>query len=138
MTWLKRCTRKDRIPAPIPCDFKVRLPSLTEASSGIGKAIAKLFAAESATLVLAACSADNLEALAHGLRATGQTSVVPTGVRREEEVVRLVARAMERFGGVDILVNSAGIGLCAHYEQVVWNIFERCGRSISWRGRCRQ
>ncbi len=87
---------------------------VTGASSGIGMATARAFAAAGARLVLAARRADRLEALAAQLAATGgDAEAVPTDMRAEEDVCRLVARACERFGGVDVLVNNAGLGRAA-------------------------
>jgi NADP-dependent 3-hydroxy acid dehydrogenase YdfG len=65
-------------------------------------------------VVLAARRADRLHALAGELRAAGATvAVQPTDLRREDDVVRLVAVARDTFGGVDVLVNDAGLGRVA-------------------------
>ena len=40
---------------------------------------------------------------------------MPTDVTRQEECARLVARAVERFGGLDVLVNNAGAGMIAAF-----------------------
>lgn len=97
---------------------------ITGASSGIGAAIARLFAAEGARLVLASRSEDGLKEVARtlGLPA-GRVLVVPTDVRQLEAVRRLVGRTMEEFGTVDILVNNAGIGMYAPYEKIIWEHF---------------
>ncbi|MFQ5816409.1 MAG: SDR family oxidoreductase [Terriglobia bacterium] len=97
---------------------------ITGASSGIGAAIARVFAAEGARLVLAARSEEKLNELAQTLGvAAGQVLVVPTDVRQPEQVRRLVGRTVEEFGTVDVLVNNAGIGMYAPYEQVIWKHF---------------
>jgi NADP-dependent 3-hydroxy acid dehydrogenase YdfG len=84
---------------------------VTGASSGIGAATARALAAAGASVTIAARRADRLEALAAELRAAGTRVVVqPTDMRREDDVVRLIAVARERFGGVDVLVNNAGLG----------------------------
>ena len=97
---------------------------ITGASSGIGEAIARLFAAEGARLALAARSEERLNAVARALEVTpARALVVPTDVRQPDQVRRLVARTMDAFGTVDILVNNAGIGVYAPFERVNWEHF---------------
>ncbi|HJQ83388.1 MAG TPA: SDR family NAD(P)-dependent oxidoreductase, partial [Candidatus Binatia bacterium] len=58
--------------------------------------------------------AERLETLAAEIRAAGGTALVrPTDMRVEDDVRRLVAAARERFGGIDVLVNNAGLGRVA-------------------------
>ena len=78
---------------------------VTGASSGIGRAIARGFAAEGASLVLADCSEGPLRAVAAELGAVA----VSTDVSQPAEVQRLVERALQAFGRLDVLVNNAGI-----------------------------
>ncbi|MGH9777675.1 MAG: SDR family oxidoreductase [Candidatus Acidiferrales bacterium] len=95
---------------------------VTGASEGIGKAIAELFAREGARVVLAARSEDKLRELAARLgpeRALG----VPTDVADAAQVDRLVARTVEHFGGLDIVVNNAGFGLYAPCHEMDWDHF---------------
>ena len=88
--------------------LKGRTALVTGASSGIGVAIARRFAQESARLVLAARRADRLERLATELRGLGADVLVhPADVTQEDQVIGLFAKA-EAFGEVDILVNNAG------------------------------
>src|SRR5438477_9620088 len=84
---------------------------VTGASSGIGAETARLLARAGAAVTLAARRADRLEALAAEIG--GRAVVQPTDMRREEDIVRLVAVAREKFGGVDVLVNNAGLGRAA-------------------------
>jgi short-subunit dehydrogenase len=84
---------------------------VTGASSGIGAAAAQAFAAAGAKVVLAARSADKLQALAAQI--PGETLVVPTDVSDAAAVQNLVERTVERFGGIDIVLNNAGVGLAA-------------------------
>jgi NAD(P)-dependent dehydrogenase (short-subunit alcohol dehydrogenase family) len=77
--------------------------------SGIGKGIARAFAQEGCTVVIAARNAGRLNATAEELRATGSEIVaIPTDVTVEEQVKALFGETMERFGRLDILVNSSG------------------------------
>jgi NADP-dependent 3-hydroxy acid dehydrogenase YdfG len=87
---------------------------VTGASSGIGRETARALADAGAAVVLAARRADRLEALAAALAASGaRVAVQPTDMRREADVLRLFEVARERFGGVDVLVNNAGLGRAA-------------------------
>ena len=87
---------------------------VTGASSGIGVATARALARAGAAVTIGARRADRLEALAAEIRADGGRVVVrPTDMRREDDVVALIAAAREAFGGVDVLVNNAGLGRAA-------------------------
>jgi 17beta-estradiol 17-dehydrogenase / 3beta-hydroxysteroid 3-dehydrogenase len=84
---------------------------ITGASSGIGVATACALAAAGAAVTLAARRVDRLEGLAAELRAAGtDVAVQRTDMRKEDEILRLFAVARERFGGIDVLVNNAGLG----------------------------
>ena len=80
---------------------------VTGGSSGIGLAIARMLAEEGHALTLAGRKLERLEAAREGLDAT----IVQADVAREEDCVRLVAEHVELHGGLDVLVNSAGLGI---------------------------
>jgi ribitol 2-dehydrogenase len=80
---------------------------ITGASSGIGAAAARQLAGLDCAVVLAARSAEKLQALAGELGP--RALCVPTDVTREDEVSRMVAAALERFGRIDVLLANAGI-----------------------------
>jgi len=83
---------------------------VTGASSGIGRACARVLGAEGAGVVLAGRRQDRLEAVAKELAAAGAESLVLTGDVRNEAVCEAWVRAAdERFGGLDGLVNAAGV-----------------------------
>ena len=86
---------------------------ITGASMGIGEATAHVFAEAGAKMVLAARSADKLEALARTLPAQTETLVVPTDMTDQTQVKALIDKAYERFGRIDILINNAGQALVA-------------------------
>jgi NAD(P)-dependent dehydrogenase (short-subunit alcohol dehydrogenase family) len=82
---------------------------VTGASRGIGRAVAARFAAEGASVVLAARDAEALAANVRAIeRDDGRALAVPTDVADEGSVAALFARTAEAFGPVDVLVNSAG------------------------------
>ena len=88
-------------------DGKVAI--ITGGNRGIGKGIAKGFAAEGASMTIAARDAELLTETAEELRAKGaQVLAVPTDVTNEEEIKALFAEAMDEFNRLDILVNNAG------------------------------
>jgi NADP-dependent 3-hydroxy acid dehydrogenase YdfG len=82
---------------------------VTGASSGIGEATARLLSREGCNVVLAARREDRLRSLAAEL---GEGALAaPTDVTDPAACAALVARALERFGSLEILVNNAGVGL---------------------------
>jgi short-subunit dehydrogenase len=102
---------------------------LTGASSGIGRALAKELGRAGAKLVLAGRSAERLDQLSAALTASGAEALaVPTDLRKQEDRERLIRAAVERFGGIDVLVNSAGVSSWGHFsisdESVLREIME--------------
>ena len=83
---------------------------ITGASSGIGEATARQASLAGYRLVLAARSADTLEALASELGGDERALAVPTDVTRWEDNEALVARSLEVFGRIDIAFANAGFG----------------------------
>lgn len=90
-------------------DPRHKVVLLTGASAGIGAATAREFAQAGARLALVARNRDALERLAAEL--PGQALVVPTDVSSASQCQALVARVLEHWQQVDILINNAGIGL---------------------------
>ena len=87
--------------------FSNRTVIITGSSSGIGEAIARRFAAEGANVVLNARSREDLEKVAADLD-DERTLLVDGDVSDAAFAKDLVARTVERFGGLDCLVNNAG------------------------------
>jgi NAD(P)-dependent dehydrogenase (short-subunit alcohol dehydrogenase family) len=86
-----------------------RVAIVTGASSGIGRAAARLFATHGAKVVVTARRERELETLVDEIDRTGGTAVaVPGDIRSEETAEALVRTAQERFGGLDIACNNAG------------------------------
>ncbi|MFJ9012513.1 SDR family NAD(P)-dependent oxidoreductase [Streptomyces canus] len=83
---------------------------VTGAGSGIGWATALAFAAQGDRVVVADMNADGANAAVKEIELAGGTAVAVTGDLSEQAVVnRVAATAVQRFGGVDVLVNNAGI-----------------------------
>ena len=82
---------------------------VTGGSTGIGKGIARAFADEGCTVVIASRNETRLRAAAESLRSSGaEILAIPTDVTVEPQVQALFAATMARFGRLDILVNSSG------------------------------
>ena len=82
---------------------------VTGAGRGIGRAVARAFAAEGAAVVLASRTRAELASTAEEIRAAGGNALaIPTDVREERDVGALVDETVGRFDRLDILVNAAG------------------------------
>ncbi|MCZ7589634.1 MAG: SDR family oxidoreductase [Gaiella sp.] len=93
---------------------------VTGGSSGIGLAIARMLRGEGYALTLAARKLERLEAAAGELDAVA----VPVDVRDEAECAGLVATHLQTHGGLDVLVNSAGVGIAARIGDTATKHFD--------------
>jgi short-subunit dehydrogenase len=100
---------------------------VTGASSGIGKALCLALAPQRPRLVLAARDVARLEEVAAQCRAAGaEALVVSTDVTSTDECRRLIDRAVETFGSLDVLVNNAGIGMLSRFDEMAdLSVYER-------------
>jgi NAD(P)-dependent dehydrogenase (short-subunit alcohol dehydrogenase family) len=87
---------------------------VTGGSSGIGLAIARMLKDEGYDLTLASRTKEKIEAAAAELGA----QAIAADMGKEEDCVRVVAEHKKRFGGLDVLVNSAGLGIAGTVESL--------------------
>src|SRR3954454_21989119 len=98
--------------------FEGAVVLITGGGGGIGKAAARRFLEEGARVVLSGTRAEVLAAAQAELDPGGErTLLVPGAVRSREDGQRLAAAAIERFGGIDVLVNSTGIFRVTPFEE---------------------
>jgi short-subunit dehydrogenase len=107
-------------------DLQGRRILITGASSGIGKCLAGQLTKTGARLALAARSEDKLRDLAGSLGTA--VAVIPADVTREEDRRRVLEQALTHLGGLDVLINNAGVASWAHFadssEAVLRQIME--------------
>ena len=96
---------------PKPKALATRVAVVTGAGSGIGKAIATRIAAEGGCVVIADLNLDNAQAVADELGGPDVAVAVKADVSDEDAVAQMFAYAALAFGGVDLVVNNAGLSL---------------------------
>ncbi|MFI9467979.1 bifunctional aldolase/short-chain dehydrogenase [Streptomyces sp. NPDC052492] len=107
--WALEEAKLRRMPPPKPLATRVAL--VTGAGSGIGKAIARRLAAEGACVVVADVNGENAALVAEELGGPDKAVAVTVDVTDEEQVAAAFEEAVLAFGGVDLVVNNAGISL---------------------------
>ena len=98
-----------RLPEPKPLATRVAL--VTGAGSGIGRAIAHRLVSEGACVVVADLNGENAEAVAEELGGPDKAVAVTVDVTSEEQIAAAFRQAVLAFGGVDLVVNNAGISI---------------------------
>lgn len=106
--------------------MKDKVIIITGASSGIGRALAEQFCGLKAKLVIAARTQDVLDSLAIELKGSGcEVLAVKTDVSLETDCRNLIDEAVNRFGGVDVLINNAGISMRALFEETELSVVKK-------------
>jgi NAD(P)-dependent dehydrogenase (short-subunit alcohol dehydrogenase family) len=96
---------------------------VTGAGSGIGRAIALRLASEGASVVLSDVDEGAVEAVASEIE--GETMVHKTDVTRSSDVETLISRAVSVWGGLDVMVNNAGVGVAGNTTNTSEEDYER-------------
>jgi rhamnulose-1-phosphate aldolase/alcohol dehydrogenase len=97
--------------APRPKPLATRIAFVTGAGSGIGKAIAERLAAEGACVIVSDVDTSRAESVAGGIGDTDVAAAVTADVTSEESVESALRDAIVAFGGVDLIVNNAGLSI---------------------------
>lgn len=111
--------------------MKDKVIIITGASSGIGKALAEEALRLGARVVLAA---RNVEAMQHIVKDADNNMymIVPVDVSQEAECKHLISETVNRFGGIDILINNAGISMRALFSDVEIKVLDRLMQVNFW------
>src|SRR5579872_7111647 len=106
-----------------------RIALITGASRGIGRALARGFAAEGAAIAVTARSEAELQSLATEVeRAGGRALAISADLSDPAAPSRVVGRVLEHFRTIDILVNNAGLGSSSRpmpvvdFDNAFWNL----------------
>jgi short-subunit dehydrogenase len=113
--------------------FKNKVVIVTGASSGIGEAVAREFARNGSKVILAARSEEKLSDIVKEIRADSfEAAFVKTDVSNELDCKRLIEKTVEKYGGIDILINNAGISMRASFLEVDLNVLHRLMNVNFW------
>jgi NAD(P)-dependent dehydrogenase (short-subunit alcohol dehydrogenase family) len=119
-------------------DFDGRVAIVTGAAMGIGAACARAFAERGARVVIADFDVNAGEATTRALIDAGHTAIfVRTDVTSMAEMEAMAATAVDRFGGIDVLVNNAAQaigGAVDEIDEASWNRVMTTNLSSVWRG----
>lgn len=107
--WALEEAKLKRRPAPKPLATRIAL--VTGGGSGIGRATAERLVSEGACVIIADLNLEAAEKVAEELGGRDQAVAVKADVSDEESVSRMVAEAVLAFGGIDLVVNNAGLSL---------------------------
>lgn len=102
-------------------DLTGKIAVITGSTRGLGRAIAEAMIAHGATVIVSSESAEDTSATAAALGATG----IACDVADDAAIAVLVARTVERFGGIDILVSNAGIQGGPSADPLDMTVFDR-------------
>jgi rhamnulose-1-phosphate aldolase/alcohol dehydrogenase len=116
--WLLEEAKLQRMPKPKPLSGRIAL--VTGSAGGIGKAIAKKFAAEGACVVLSDLDVEGLESAKNEFAkqfGNDPFAISQLDVTRQDSIVEAYAKTISGFGGVDLVVNCAGLSISKPLEE---------------------
>lgn len=113
--------------------MKDKIVIITGGTSGIGKAIALAFAKRGARVVISGRNEITLNSTKEELEQfTKDIHVVKADVSNENDCVRLINETLNRFGGIDILINNAGISMRALFSELDLDVLRRVMDTNFW------
>ncbi len=104
---------------------------ITGASSGIGKALVHQAFRQGASVVLAARNVDAMKEIVKG-QAEEKYIIIPTDVANEQDCLKMVEETVATFGGVDILINNAGVSMRALFAETQPEVLEKLMNVNFW------
>lgn len=113
--------------APKEAEFSRQVAFITGGAGGIGSATAKKFVADGAHVVVADINLEGAQKVADELNQTAKAFVataVKMDVTKEEEVSKAINHAIQTFGGIDIVVNNAGLATSSPFEETTLQEWE--------------
>jgi rhamnulose-1-phosphate aldolase/alcohol dehydrogenase len=120
--WILEEAKLQRRPKPKPLSTRIAL--VTGAGSGIGRAIAHRLAAEGANVVVSDLDEDAARAVAEEIGSTDVAIAVRADVSSEDEVAAAVGEAVLAFGGLDLVVNNAGLSITRPLAETSLDIWD--------------
>jgi len=127
VTGARRAPDRVGVSEKIQMRLKDKIAIVTGGSSGIGRVTAELFSREGATVLIADVDLKHGQVVESQLREAGREAVfVSTDISIEEDVTRMIAIAVRRYGLVDILVNSAGLAISGNALEISEEDWNHC------------
>lgn len=127
------CVVKSLVRRSFAYDFKDKVVLITGGSRGLGLVLAREFAREGARLIICARDEDELNRARVDLESRGaEVMTYKCDVTNRSEVMELVASIHERFAGVDVLVNNAGVIQMGPLEVMTHEDFEKALNTHFW------
>ena len=115
-----------RFGAYINIKMQDKVVVITGGSSGIGRALADKFGSKGSKLLITGRREQPLMEVANELRSKGlEVSTMVADVSKEEDNRQMAQLALEQYGGIDILINNAGISMRALFEDVDLEVIRR-------------